>query len=826
MGRISTIVIKNIPRQNFYYMDRISDLPQNNKRVIRIDYTHLGDPNNLIHTSDLRVVTSHEPDRAKRTAREAILRVLKEIHPEYHATVERLFHAEFSDAPIEKEIPDLNIDDLGTFTKVTGLMIMSDERSTTLVHDTVWVCENGHKNKVQSAERPRKCKGPGKQEEGEEEEGPRELEGCDSTKFTKDDKASYIEDYIRFDIQQRSERALEAKTPASLQVEAIGSDNVDWVKKNLQFGQYLSISGIPRARTVKYQSGQGKSIADIYLEASTIEVLPEHYFEKEQDPELDILIQDTVRHSIDPQENDKFEKEAKQKLVDSICPSLYMQGQDRVIKELILLWLVGSDPLKSPDGTRIRGEGQLLIIGDPGIGKSRIAEYIRLVRSRVLYNSSGKSTSVGLVGGLNPDRDGVMRITPGVFGLAKNGAVILDEFAGRPDKDYNDLLEPLSDMQSVTIAKGSQYREFQVNTAVLAIANPSTASRYYNSRKSLFENTAIPSTILQRFDVILIRRDVANELADAAKATHYFESQTKAVTEEEFYRSRPDKFKRKKETYYSADYVKKWITYVRETYHPRLSASPDAVSVVEDWYARTRKMNISISEEGPRSTEEEVVIPASDMRKLGSVTRLAQMHARVMQRNYVTSEDARVACMYVDLSLAEAGSWKMGDNQKRQYQTDPLAEHFQKESERWALLERAIFTRGIEHISFEKCYECRGTGEVIEIGGQPEGCVNCSGAGRLSIPFSKNDLLTDVVGQGKTKLSLPVFNTVWKEWEKKNLILPHDDHGHYKNFAPYTGAITSPKGHDPKKDLRDRMVKQNPGQWRKFVKDTREEGGE
>ena len=59
-----------------------------------------------------------------------------------------------------------------------------------------------------------------------------------------------------------------------------------------------------------------------------------------------------------------------------------MAGQDRIIKKLILLWLVGSDPLKCPDGTRIRGEGQLLIIGDPGNGKSRIAEYIRLVRPR------------------------------------------------------------------------------------------------------------------------------------------------------------------------------------------------------------------------------------------------------------------------------------------------------------------------------------------------------------------------------------------------------------------------------------------------------------
>ena len=64
-------------------------------------------------------------------------------------------------------------------------------------------------------------------------------------------------------------------------------------------------------------------------------------------------------------------------------------------------------------------------------------------------------------------------------------------------------------MENVSIAKGSQYREFQVNTAVLAIANPSTVSRYYNAKKSLFENTKIPATILQRFDVIVIRKDIS-----------------------------------------------------------------------------------------------------------------------------------------------------------------------------------------------------------------------------------------------------------------------------------------------------------------------------
>ena len=817
---------KEKPRTEFYYMNKILSLPHGNRQALRINYDHLADPEVAESSYDLRVFTSHEPDKSRRTAREAVLRVLKELHPEYYDTVVRSFHVEFSNAPIEKEIPDLNTSDLGTLVKVTGVMIVQDERSTNIVHETVWVCKFGHKNVVHGSDRPKRCKGRAEESaiEGEEEEGPKELEGCDSHEFIKDEKAGYTEDFIRFDIQQRSERTLEAKTPVSLQVESIGIDSVEWVKKHLQFGQNLSITGIPRTKPVKYQSGQGKSIAETYLEASTIEILPETFFEREIDPELDEIIKDTIMHSVDLEENDKLEKEAKDKLTDSIVPSLYMAGQDRIIKTLILMWLVGSDPLKSPDGTRIRGEGQIFILGDPGIGKSRIAEYVRLVRPRVLYNSAGKSSSVGLVGGLNIDKDGIPRISPGVFGLAKNGVVILDEFSDRDQAYYSNLLEPLSDMQTVTIAKGSQYREFQVNTAVLAIANPSTASRYYDPTKSLFENTKIPSTILQRFDVIVIRRDVADANEDKAKARHYFESQKKAVTEEEFYKQRPDKVTRKKETYYSTDYMKKWIAYVREAYHPRVSDSSEATAVIEDWYSNTRKMSITISEEGPKSTDRESSIPAGDMRKLGSVMRLAQMHARCMQRNYVTAEDARVACNYMDLFLAEAGLWRIGDDRQREYKKDSIAEHLRKVEDEWAELRRASFKKAIEKESFEKCYECRGTGEVIEIGGQPEGCVNCNGAGMVAVPFSKNDLIVSIVGAGRAKIPMPQFNTIWKEWEKKNLIIPHDDYGHFRNLAPYTGSLPTPKNKDPKKDLRDRMKGQNPGQWRRFLKDSK--GGE
>lgn len=812
---------------SFFYLDKILALRQKGHRLMTVDYQHLVDYRVDSKFMTLRYMTSYDPEKSRRLLREAVLRILKDKQPDYGAEVEKTFHAEFENAELEKEIPQLNSEDVGRFLKVSGLVTTIDEKSSSEVYYTVWVCDEGHNNIIYGPNKPLKCKGSNPVvadgDDGEEGESDEKNIPCSNLHFTKDEKKSRIEDYIRFEIQQRSERTLESRTPASLQVEVKGLDHVDWVKYKLNFGQLVAVSGIPKTKNQRFQSGSGRTIAEIYLEASSIEVLPDYFLSRDADPQLDAIIQDTVRHSLDYQENLDLENEALEKLIDSICPSLYMADREKLLKELILMWLVGSDALKQPDGTRIRGESQLLVIGDPGLGKSRIAEYVRLVRPRTMYNAASKSTSVGLVGGLTIDKDGIPKITPGVFGLAKEGAVILDEFAGRPDRDYADLLEPMSDMGTVTIAKGAFYRQFQCNAAVLAIANPSTPSRYYNGEKSIFDNTNIPPTILQRFDAIIIKRDVADSDEDMARAEHYIGSQSKAVTEAEFNKERPDKWKRRNEKFYSADYMKKWVAYVRETYHPRLERSRDAVMIIKEWYGRVRQMSITITEEGVKADEKGMVIPAGDMRKLGSVIRFAQMRARCLQRDYVTREDAVRACEYVDITLAEAGMWRQGKNNSREFLDDKLAQHNYEKAKKDAEMQRAIFKKIIDDISFERCYQCRGSGETIELGGVHEPCPNCNRMGYIPVPFSRNDAILKGVGNGKNQIPLPIFNQVWKEYEKDNKLIPSDAYDNFMYTQPWGGGISGSKHKSDADRLREKMARDNPSLFKRFMKGSKED---
>lgn len=807
----------------FYYLDKILNLRRDNKRSMAVDYQTLIDYRVDPKFMTLRYLTSFDPEKSRKLLREAILRILKEKQPDFYQDIEKKFKAEFSNAELTKEIPSLNTDDIGHLLKVIGLVTTIDEKSSTEVYSIAWICEQGHVNIVHGPQKPTKCKGSSVNyaiPEEEEAPGEREIIPCDSTHFTRDDKKCRMEDYIKFDVQQRSETTSETRTPASINIEVKGHDIVDWVKNDLNFGQLVAISGIPRTDIQKYQSAGGKMIAHIYMEGSDIEVVPETYID--DDPVLEEIVADTVRHSLDPNENLELEHSALEKLIESICPSLYMTPSERLIKELILMLMAGSDSIRLPDGTRARGEGQLMVIGDPGLGKSTIADYVRQVKDRTMYNAASKSTSVGLVGGHVIDKDGNARITPGVFGLAKGGCVILDEFAGRPDKDYADLLEPLSDMQTVTIAKGAFYRRFQTNASVLAIANPSTQSRYYNPEKSIFDNTKIPSTIMQRFDVVLIKRDIANVEDDKARVDHFLKSRAKGVSEEEFNKQRPDKWKRRDENYYSADYMKKYFRMIRRKYHPEFTNSREACQVLSDWYTRIRQMSITISEEGAKSGGRDVTIPAGDMRKVGAVIRFAQMRARVLQRDYVTKEDAEWSCMCQDITLAEAGMWKQGSRNERDFASDTLAEYNRKKAVKDAEIQRATFKKIIQDISFEKCYACKGGGEVIEVGGEHIGCQNCKGIGRNPVEFSINDAILDGVGNEKGKLPAPIFNQIWKEWEDKNDLVPGRRDGYYINTTHWAGTIGGVKQKSEKERLKEKMMRDNPGLWKRFQRDSKD----
>lgn len=773
-----------------YYFEKIRALQNLSLKTLYLDYNHLVEAS-MINDEGLNMLTKlvvHGTDEARDTLKEAAMQILKEVNPIYAQYVEKMFRAEIMHAPIEKEMTDLTVEDAGKIIKTTGFVTEYDETSSSVIHYIAWRCPNWHYTKTESTDKPMRCK----------------VDGCGSTVLVLDEKKSFAEDFIRMKVQQRSDRTMEAKSPVIMEYETFGPDNVKLIKEKIKFGQYVGIDGIVRTRFVKRQSGSGKALGEPYIEASYIESLPDSYLIAD-DPEYAEKVKFSIRHD--------NEEEDLEKMFRSMFPSIHLPKSD-ILRELCLLQLVGSDPLIQPDGTRIRGEIQMLLIGDPGVAKSRIAEYYKHARKRVMYNSSGKSSSVGLVGGMKMDRDGRWQIASGVFGLAGDGIVILDEFAGRPDSDYSDLLEPLGDTQSITIAKGTHYRQENVNTAVLAIANAATFSRYYDVSKNIYDNTKIPTPILQRMDAILIRKDIPDPAEDEAKARHFFEMQKKSVTEADYRKGHLDTVKRADEDYYPIGYVAKWLAWVRETFHPRVTDNPEAIQKIIEWYLKWRKFSITISKDAKDAELGGMTIPGTDMRRLASVMRFSNARARACQRDFVEVADVERAIMYVELTSAEAGVWKQSEDGDKEYVKDSLAAHHELEAQKVAQRERHLFESVIYKLAWDKCDVCRGSGEYSGIGEEPgHPCNACGGPGYNEQPFSKLDAISYLVD--KKVIGGKAFDIIWAEKEKNMEIVP-DSYGRFRSTTPRqarepTGANKMMSDVEIRKQmLRDKIARQRP----------------
>ncbi|GAH33841.1 unnamed protein product, partial [marine sediment metagenome] len=202
------------------------------------------------------------------------------------------------------------------------------------------------------------------------------------------------------------------------------------------------------------------------------------------------------------------------KTIQSIAPSLY--GLDK-IKEAIALQLFGGVLKERPD-VRIRGDIHVLLVGDPGTGKSQLLQYVVKVSPRGLYTTGRGSTAAGLTAATVKEKDGGFVLEAGALVLADMGICCIDEM-DKMRKEDRGAIHPAMEQQIVSIAKGGIVATLNARDAILAAANP-TLGRY-NAYQSIAENiSTFPVTLLNRFDLIFIVKDIPNEEKDAQITKH------------------------------------------------------------------------------------------------------------------------------------------------------------------------------------------------------------------------------------------------------------------------------------------------------------------
>lgn len=200
----------------------------------------------------------------------------------------------------------------------------------------------------------------------------------------------------------------------------------------------------------------------------------------------------------------------------SIAPEIYGHAD---IKRAVAAQLFGGAQDKAlPDGMRLRGDLNVLLLGDPSTAKSQLLKYAERVAPISVYTSGKGSSAAGLTASLVKDKaHGEFHLEGGAMVLADGGIVCIDEFDKMRLQDRVAIHEAM-EQQTISIAKAGITAVLNARSAVLAAANP--AFGRYDDTRSSAENIEFQSTILSRFDLIFIVRDVRDDERDRTIADH------------------------------------------------------------------------------------------------------------------------------------------------------------------------------------------------------------------------------------------------------------------------------------------------------------------
>lgn len=241
------------------------------------------------------------------------------------------------------------------------------------------------------------------------------------------------------------------------------------------------------------------------------------------------------------------------KLTSSIASAIY--GHDD-IKKAICCLLFGGSPKRLPDGMRLRGDINVLLLGDPSVAKSQFLKFVERVAPISVYTSGKGSSAAGLTAAVIKDAaTGDFQLEGGAMVLADGGVVCIDEFDKMRPQDRVAIHEAM-EQQTISIAKAGITTILNSRTSVLAAANP--VQGRYDDLKHAAEQIDFQSSILSRFDAIFIVRDVREEATDRAIASHVVNLHMQKIDAS----NTPD---------VDMDFLRKYLCYAKMKVYPRLS---------------------------------------------------------------------------------------------------------------------------------------------------------------------------------------------------------------------------------------------------------------
>lgn len=301
----------------------------------------------------------------------------------------------------------------------------------------------------------------------------------------------------------------------------------------------------------------------------------------------------------------------------AIAPTIY--GHDD-LKKAIALMMVGGNEVTMANGSRIRGDINILLVGDPSTAKSQILRYALNFLPLAIATTGRGSSGVGLTAAVVLDKEtGEKRLEAGAMVLADRGLVCIDEFDKMNPLDRIAIHEVM-EQQTVTIAKAGIHTTLNARCSVLAAANPILGS--YNDKMSVQDNIKLPESLITRFDLIFITLDEYNAEKDDRISKHVLKMH---ISEE------------RNESDISQMLFKEFIVYAKSL-RPQLSR--EAGSLIASEYVKIRE-----------SKDSKNLIVNITPRLLETLIRLSTAFAKLRLSEVVEVEDAKEAIELLNNNL-------------------------------------------------------------------------------------------------------------------------------------------------------------------------------
>ena len=311
-------------------------------------------------------------------------------------------------------------------------------------------------------------------------------------------------------------------------------------------------------------------------------------------------------------------------LIKAAVPGIF--GHD-IVKEAILLQFVGGCLKIRGDGVRNRGDIHILLIGDPGSGKSQLLKRAAVFAPKGRYVSGKGASGAGLTAAVVKDEFmGGWALEAGALVLANKGICLIDELDKMTTEDRSAMHEAL-EQQTVSISKANIQATLVCETTVLAAANPKLG------RFDPFDNIAkqinLPPALINRFDLIFPFRDIPNKEQDEKLASFVLSMHQKATNQD---------------VEVDTDTLRKYIIYARQNCHPKLSDA--AIAELKTYYVKMRNAN---------SGDEGMTVISLSARQLEALVRLTEATAKLRLATVATITDAKRAIEMLDYCLSQIG---------------------------------------------------------------------------------------------------------------------------------------------------------------------------